>query len=63
MTKILVVDDEVAISTLLQYNLEQNGYEVTTAGDGNSAYQLAKSEQFDAILLDLMLPNIDGMTV
>lgn len=63
MTKILVVDDEVAISTLLQYNLEQNGYEVTTAGDGISAYQLAKSEQFDAILLDLMLPNIDGMTV
>ena len=63
MTKILVVDDEVAISTLLQYNLEQNGYEVTTARDGNSAYQLAKSEQFDAILLDLMLPNIDGMTV
>lgn len=63
MTKILVVDDEVAISTLLQYNLEQNEYEVTTAGDGNSAYQLAKSEQFDAILLDLMLPNIDGMTV
>lgn len=63
MTKILVVDDEVAISTLLQYNLEQNGYEVTTAGDGNSAYQLAKSEQFDAILLDLMLLNIDGMTV
>lgn len=63
MTKILVVDDEVAISTLLQYNLEQNGYEVTIAGDGNSAYQLAKSEQFDAILLDLMLPNIDGMTV
>ena len=63
MTKILVVDDEVAISTLLQYNLEQNGFEVTTAGDGSSAYQLAKSEQFDAILLDLMLPNIDGMTV
>lgn len=63
MTKILVVDDEVAISTLLQYNLEQNGFEVTTAGDGSSAYQLAKSEKFDAILLDLMLPNVDGMTV
>ncbi|MFT9469018.1 response regulator transcription factor [Leuconostoc pseudomesenteroides] len=63
MTKILVVDDEVAISTLLQYNLEQNRFEVTTAGDGSSAYQLAKSEQFDAILLDLMLPNVDGMTV
>ena len=63
MTKILVVDDEVAISTLLQYNLEQNGFEVTTAGDGSSANQIAKSEQFDAILLDLMLPNVDGMTV
>lgn len=63
MTKILVVDDETAIATLLQYNLQQNGYEVTVALDGLSAYQKAKEQQFNAILLDLMLPEIDGMTV
>lgn len=63
MTKILVVDDETAIVTLLQYNLQQNGYEVTVASDGLSAYQKAKEQQFNAILLDLMLPEMDGMTV
>lgn len=63
MTKILVVDDETAIATLLQYNLQQNGYEVTVALDGLSAYQKAKEQQFNAILLDLMLPEMDGMTV
>lgn len=63
MTKILVVDDETAITTLLQYNLQQNGYEVTVASDGLSAYQKAKEQQFNAILLDLMLPEMDGMTV
>ncbi|GMA69344.1 DNA-binding response regulator [Leuconostoc litchii] len=63
MTKILVVDDETAIATLLQYNLRQNGYDVTVATDGLSAYQKAKEQQFDAILLDLMLPEMDGMTV
>ena len=61
--KILVVDDEAAISTLLQYNLEENNYDVTVAEDGQTAYQLASQQQFDAILLDLMLPGMDGMTV
>lgn len=63
MTKILVVDDEPAISTLLKYNLEQNGYQVTIATDGQSAYELIGEQTFDAILLDLMLPVMDGMTV
>ncbi|WP_278393082.1 response regulator transcription factor [Leuconostoc lactis] len=63
MTKILVVDDEAAISTLLQYNLEENNYDVTVAEDGQTAYQLASQQQFDAILLDLMLPGMNGMTV
>ncbi|WP_084009453.1 response regulator transcription factor [Leuconostoc mesenteroides] len=63
MTKILVVDDETAIATLLQYNLQQNGYELTVASDGLSAYQKAKEQQFNAILLDLMLPEMDGLTV
>ena len=63
MAKILGVDDEIAISTLLKYNLEENGYDVTVASDGQTAYDLAKQESFDAILLDLMLPVIDGMTL
>ncbi|GDZ83342.1 DNA-binding response regulator [Leuconostoc citreum] len=63
MAKILVVDDEIAISTLLKYNLEENSYDVTVASDGQTAYDLAKQESFDAILLDLMLPVIDGMTL
>ncbi|MER2234607.1 MAG: response regulator transcription factor, partial [Leuconostoc mesenteroides] len=42
---------------------QQNGYEVTVASDGLSAYQKAKEQQFNAILLDLMLPEMDGMTV
>nr|MWN21416.1 response regulator [Leuconostoc lactis] len=48
MTKILVVDDEAAISTLLQYNLEENNYDVTVAEDGQTAYQLASQQQFEA---------------
>ncbi len=63
MTKILVVDDEAAISTLLKYNLEENNYEVIVAEDGQTAYQLGSQQNFDAILLDLMLPGMDGMTV
>ena len=63
MTKIIRVDDETAIATMLQYKMQQNGYEVTVASDGLSAYQKAKEQQFNAILLDLMLPEMDGMTV
>lgn len=63
MTSILVVDDELAIATLLKYNLEQNGFDVTLAETGDQAYELASKQAFDAILLDLMLPVMDGMTV
>ncbi|MFC6315726.1 response regulator transcription factor [Lapidilactobacillus achengensis] len=63
MVKILVVDDEVAIQQLISYNLEQVGYQVATAGDGASAYQLAVAEEFDCIVLDLMLPKMDGIEV
>lgn len=63
MTKILVVDDEPAISTLLKYSLEQNGYQVIVATDGKLAYDLISEQSFDAVLLDLMLPIMDGMTV
>lgn len=64
MTKrILVVDDEPNILTLLKMNLEINRYEVITAETGNEAIKKALTESPDLILLDLMLPDIDGVTV
>lgn len=61
--KILVVDDELSIATLLQYNLKQAGYDVIIANDGRDGLQKAISENPDLILLDLMLPKLDGMEV
>ncbi|WML40809.1 response regulator transcription factor [Neobacillus sp. OS1-2] len=61
--KVLVVDDEQSIVTLLQYNLEQAGFEVITAMDGIEGKQLAETETPDIIVLDLMLPKLDGMEV
>ncbi|WP_017726614.1 response regulator transcription factor [Halalkalibacterium ligniniphilum] len=61
--RLLVVDDEESIVTLLQFNLEQSGYEVVTAMDGAAALHLAKTETFDLVILDLMLPEIDGLEV
>lgn len=63
MDKILVVDDEPAIVTLLQYNLEQAKYSVTTASDGLEAVNKAIATDFQCILLDLMLPKLDGYGV
>lgn len=63
MDKILVVDDEPAIVTLLSYNLKQAGYEVVTAADGAAALSLGLEQSFTCILLDLMLPKLDGMEV
>ena len=62
-TKILVVDDEQSIVTLLQYNLEQAGFAVITAMDGEEGKRLAELESPDIIVLDLMLPKLDGMEV
>lgn len=61
--KILVVDDEVDIQSMVKMRLEANGYAVITAQDGNSAYNLAKSEAPNLIILDLMLPGMDGYQV
>lgn len=61
--KVLVVDDEQSIVTLLQYNLEQAGFEVLTAMDGQEGKELAETETPDIIVLDLMLPKLDGMEV
>lgn len=63
MKKVLIVDDEQSILTLLEYNLVQAGYDVVTAMDGKTAYKLIKKGQFDFIILDIMLPGMDGMDV
>lgn len=61
--KILVVDDEATILQTLRFNLERNGYVVCTAGDGRQAVSVAESEKPDLILLDIMLPALDGIEV
>mgnify|MGYP000853506331 FL=1 len=63
MKTILVVDDEPAILTLLRYNLEQEHFKVMTATDGAQALTMALQQSFDFIILDLMLPKLDGITV
>ncbi|UBH12502.1 response regulator transcription factor [Macrococcus armenti] len=61
--KVLVVDDEQSIVTLLQYNLEQSGFEVVTAFDGEDGLNKIFSEDPDIVVLDLMLPKMDGVEV
>ena len=61
--KILVVDDEKIMVKGIKFNLEQEGYEVITAYDGEEALEKAHDPTIDLILLDLMLPKMDGFTV
>ncbi|HLZ80450.1 MAG TPA: response regulator transcription factor [Ktedonobacteraceae bacterium] len=61
--KILVVDDESVLVETIAYNLEQAGYQVITAADGKSALQAAHRELPDLIILDIMLPEMDGLEV
>lgn len=63
MTKVLIVDDEDAISTLLTFNLQQEGFETVTANNGVTALKIIESDSLDCILLDLMLPGMDGLSV
>ncbi|SEK87223.1 two-component system, OmpR family, alkaline phosphatase synthesis response regulator PhoP [Carnobacterium iners] len=63
MKKVLIVDDEQSILTLLTFNLEKEGYQVQTALDGLIGYNLALANEYDFILLDLMMPSMDGMEV
>ena len=60
---ILVVDDEKIIVKGIKFNLEHDGYEVDTAYDGEEALEKIRSKNYDAILLDLMLPKVDGLEV
>lgn len=60
---ILAIDDEEHILELLAYNLESNGYRVRTAETGEAGLEIIKSEPVDLVLLDIMLPGMDGMEI
>jgi len=62
-TRILLVDDEQSIQTLLSYPLRKDGYHVTSAVDGREALQRFEEGRFDLVILDLMLPKLDGVEV
>lgn len=61
--RILIVDDEPAVTDLLAYNLRKAHYDVVTAADGRTALRLAQNSHPDLILLDLMIPEVDGLDV
>jgi len=62
-TRILLVDDEQSVQTLLSYPLRKDGYHVTPALDGREALERFKESRFDLVVLDLMLPKLDGVEV
>jgi DNA-binding response OmpR family regulator len=61
--RILVVDDDENILSLERTILEQKGFDVTTAAGGNEALELLGKDEFDLVLLDVMMPEVDGFTV
>lgn len=63
LKKVLIIEDEQSILKLLSFNLEQEGYAVETATDGQVGLQMGLENKYDMILLDLMLPNMDGMEI
>ena len=63
MNKILVVEDDLDIQELLQNFLQESGYDITVANDGLEAINLFSDDDFDLILLDILLPKIDGFSV
>ncbi len=62
-TRILVVEDELSLRESLEYSLRQEGYEVATAADGVAALEAVRSFTPDLVLLDVMLPGLDGLEV
>jgi DNA-binding response OmpR family regulator len=62
-TRILLVDDEQSVQTLLSYPLRKDGYQVTSALDGREALERFGEARFDLVILDLMLPKLDGVEV
>lgn len=63
MTRILIIEDEPAMQLGLKDNLELEGYQVTLASDGERGLQILKTESFDLVLLDVMLPKLSGFDV
>ena len=63
MTRVLVIDDEAPIRLLCRVNLEAEGIRVSEAGDGPGGLDLARAQQPDVILLDVMMPGLDGWRV
>lgn len=63
MSRILIVDDDELLLELLQFKLEARGYEVVSARDGEAALQQVVAEPPDLIVLDMMMPGIDGLVV
>ena len=63
MPRVLIVEDELSLRETLAYSLERDGYEVLTAADGLDALKVARSQRPDLILLDVMLPGMDGIEV
>lgn len=63
MTKILIVEDEAQLARFVQLELEHEDYETEVAGDGRKGLELAESGSFDLILLDIMLPELNGLEV
>ena len=61
--RILVIEDEKKIADFIKRGLKEEGYAVDTANDGENGFFLAKTNDYDLILLDLMLPKLDGITV
>ena len=61
MTKILIVEDEQGLVTLLSYNLEKQGYQVSVCMDGQKVMNTVANEKPDLILMDWMLPNVSGV--
>ena len=62
MPKILIADDETDISMLIKRYAEREGYEVTSVEDGSDAIEICKKEDFDIIIMDVMMPDTDGFT-
>ena len=61
--KILAVDDEDALRTIVQHELTTLGYEVDVAEDGKVALEMAANKKYDMLILDIFMPNVDGMEV
>lgn len=61
--KVLVVEDEISIQRILQYDLMQSGFSVDLASDGEEGLQKALADEYDVMLLDVMLPKRDGFSV